>query len=124
MKLKNLQCVHIFSDGTIELFYDKKDKESDKYISWSEKQEKKMSIFLQDKDYKFKSICLHKEVCNLIKDICSVSIYSKNDSEYTNENNINRHSTILYLKNDIRISFDNIFFDGKSVKNMSVSICY
>lgn len=124
IKTKNLKFCHIQKDGSLILGYRERHKLSGKEVIWDEKvstENVPFKLFIDDKDYRFRSIFIDGNLIPLINDIVQVYAYTKNhgsDCPYS------LSSIYLKLKNGANIPFHKFTYQGKELRTHECEFLY
>jgi hypothetical protein len=112
IKTKNLKSCHINKDGSLTLGYTERHKSSGKDIHWHEEISKEnvpFKLWIDNKDYAFRSVFLDDNLMPLINDIVKIDAYTKN---HRTGCDYSLSSIYLKLKNGASIPFHKFTYQG------------
>jgi hypothetical protein len=124
IKTKNLKYCHVNKDGSLLLGYSEIHKISGKEIQWNEtiiKAETSFSVYMDNKEYNYRSIFLSDYIVPLINDIMKIEAYPKNsgkDCPYL------LTSIYIVLKNGAKIPFHKFTENGKEYRTHECEFLY
>ena len=113
-EMKHYNHAHVDKDGSVRLYYAKRDKDSGQYVTWQVVPEFKVKVYVHGREtgiVKFGWLCFMSEVAKLLRYTLKIEVYMKSNSDESpvGRAGMQESSIILYLSDGSELQFGTLW---------------